>query len=145
MEELHTALKKAFATTYAFLIKAENFHWNVTGVNFVQYHELFGEIYDEIEDEIDDFAETLRAQNIYVPASFTQLKEMSAVEDTLEVLPSKEMVRALYIDNVKVHEALIAAYQMSEMYNKPDLCAFLSERVEEHRKHGWKLYSSLQE
>ena len=145
MEELHTALKRAFATTYAFLIKAENFHWNVTGVNFVQYHKLFGEIYDEIEDEIDDFAETLRAQNIYVPASFTQLKEMSAVEDTLEVLPSKEMVRALYIDNVKVHEALITAYQMSEMYNKPDLCAFLSERVEEHRKHGWKLYSSLQE
>lgn len=145
MEELHTALKKAFATTYAFLVKSENFHWNVTGINFVQYHELFGEIYDEIEDEIDEFAEKLRAQGIYVPASFTQLKEMSAVEDTLEVLPSKEMVRALYIDNVKVHEALITAYQMSEMYKKPDLCAFLSERVEEHRKHGWKLYSSLQE
>jgi starvation-inducible DNA-binding protein len=145
MEELHTALKKAFATTYAFLVKSENFHWNVTGINFVQYHELFGEIYDEIEDEIDEFAEKLRAQGIYVPASFTQLKEMSAVEDTLEVLPSKEMVRALYIDNVKVHESLLLAYQMSEMYKKPDLCAFLSERVEEHRKHGWKLYSSLQE
>ncbi len=113
MEELHTALKKAFATTYAFLVKSENFHWNVTGVNFVQYHELFGEIYDEIEDELDDFAETLRAQNIYVPASFTQLKEMSSVEDTLEILPGKEMVRALYVDNVKVHESLLTAYQMS--------------------------------
>jgi len=145
MEELNKALKCAFATTYAFLVKSENFHWNVTGVNFVQYHELFGEIYDEIEDELDDFAETLRAQNIYVPASFTQLKEMSSVEDTLEILPGKEMVRALYVDNVKVHESLLAAYQMSEMYKKPDLCAFLSERIEEHRKHGWKLYSSLQE
>jgi starvation-inducible DNA-binding protein len=144
MEELHTALKKAFATTYAFLVKSENFHWNVTGVNFVQYHKLFGEIYDEVEDELDDFAETLRAQSIYVHASFQQLKEMSAVEDTLEILPAKEMLRVLYIDNVKVHETLLTAYQLAETYRKPDLCAFLSERIEEHRKHGWKLFSSLE-
>lgn len=144
MEELHTALKRAFATTYAFLIKAENFHWNVTGVNFVQYHKLFGDIYEEIDDELDDFAETLRGQNLYVPASFQQLKEMSFITDTLEILPEKEMVRTLYIDNVKVHEALLTAYQLSEMYKMPDLCAFLSERIEEHREHGWKLYSSLQ-
>jgi starvation-inducible DNA-binding protein len=144
MEELHTALKKAFATTYAFLVKAENFHWNVTGVNFVQYHKLFGEIYDEVEDELDDFAETLRAQSIYVHASFQHLKEMSAVEDTLEILPAKEMLRVLYIDNVKVHETLLTGYQLAETYRKPDLCAFLSERIEEHRKHGWKLFSSLE-
>lgn len=144
MEELHTALKKAFATTYAFLVKAENFHWNVTGVNFVQYHKLFGEIYDEVEDELDDFAETLRAQSIYVHASFQHLKEMSAVEDTLDILPAKEMLRVLYIDNVKVHETLLTAYQLAETYRKPDLCAFLSERIEEHRKHGWKLFSSLE-
>ena len=144
MEELHTALKRAFATTYAFLVKSENFHWNVTGVNFVQYHKLFGDIYEEIDDELDDFAETLRGQNLYVPASFQQLKEMSFITDTLEVLPEKEMVRTLYIDNVKVHEALLTAYQLSEMYKMPDLCAFLSERIEEHREHGWKLYSSLQ-
>lgn len=144
MEELHTALKKAFATTYAFLVKSENFHWNVTGVNFVQYHKLFGEIYDEVEDELDDFAETLRAQGIYVHASFQHLKEMSAVEDTLEILPAKEMLRVLYIDNVKVHETLLTAYQLAETYRKPDLCAFLSERIEEHRKHGWKLFSSLE-
>ena len=144
MEELHTALKRAFATTYAFLVKSENFHWNVTGVNFVQYHKLFGDIYDEVEDELDDFAETLRAQSIYVHASFQHLKEMSAVEDTLEILPAKEMLRVLYIDNVKVHETLLTAYQLAETYKKPDLCAFLSERIEEHRKHGWKLFSSLE-
>lgn len=138
------ALKRAFATTYAFLVKAENFHWNVTGLDFLEYHKLFGKIYDEIEDELDDFAETLRGQNIYVPASFTQLKEMSSVQDTLEVLPKMEMVRTLYIDNVKVHETLLQAYQLSETYMKPDLCAFLSERIEEHRKHGWMLFSSME-
>lgn len=144
MNELHLALKRAFATTYAFLVKAENFHWNVTGPDFVQYHKLFGSIYDEVDEELDDFAETLRGQNIYVPASFQQLKDMSTILDTTDVLPAKEMLRVLYMDNVKVHEVLLVAYQMSETNQLPDLCAFLSERIEEHREHGWKLYSTLQ-
>lgn len=144
MEELKLALKRAFATTYAFLVKAENFHWNVTGSDFLEYHELFGKIYDEVDDELDDFAEHLRALRCYVPASFSQLAEHSTITDTLEMLPKNEMLRTLYVDNGKVHEDLMAAYALAEEYSEPGLCAFLSERIDEHRKHGWMLYSSME-
>lgn len=144
MDDLKLALKCAFATTYAFLVKAENFHWNVTGADFLQYHELFGKIYDEVDDELDDFAERLRALRCYVPASFSQLSEHSSIKDTLEVLPKNEMLRTLYVDNGKVHQDLMAAYALAEEYSEPGLGAFLSERVDEHRKHGWMLYSSME-
>lgn len=144
MEELHLALKRAFATTYAFLVKAENFHWNVTGPNFEEYHKLFGDIYDEIDDEIDEFAEQLRATRVYVPASFTQLQEYSLIKDTLEILPPMEMVRTLYVDNGKMHVILMEAYALAERAGEIGLCATLSERIEEHRVHGWKLYSTMQ-
>lgn len=143
MEDLEQALKCAFATTYAFLVKAENFHWNVTGPNFFEYHELFGKIYDEVDDELDDFAERVRAIRAYVPASFSQLAEHSTITDTLEVLPKNEMLRVLYVDNGKVHEELLKAYALAEQYGEHGLCAFLSERIDEHRKHGWMLYSSM--
>lgn len=143
MEDLQKALKCAFATTYAFLVKAENFHWNVTGPDFFEYHELFGKIYDEVDDELDDFAERVRAVRAYVPASFSQLAEHSTITDTLEVLPKNEMLRVLYVDNGKVHEELLKAYQLAEEYAEHGLCAFLSERIDEHRKHGWMLYSSM--
>lgn len=143
MEELQLALKRAFATTYAFLVKAENFHWNVTGPDFVQYHELFGKIYDEVDDELDDFAERVRAIRTWVPASFSQLSEHSAITDTLEILPQTEMVRVLYVDNGKVHQELLKAYALAETQNEPGLCAFLSERIDAHRKHGWMLYSTM--
>ena len=143
MEELQLALKRAFATTYAFLVKAENFHWNVTGPDFVQYHELFGKIYDEVDDELDDFAERVRAVRAWVPASFTQLSEHSAITDTVEVLPQTEMVRVLYVDNGKVHQKLMEAYALAETHAEPGLCAFLSERIDAHRKHGWMLYSTM--
>lgn len=143
MEELQLALKRAFATTYAFLVKAENFHWNVTGPDFVQYHELFGKIYDEVDDELDSFAERVRAMRAWVPASFSQLSEHSAITDTMEILPQTEMVRVLYVDNGKVHQELLKAYTLAETQNEPGLCAFLSERIDAHRKHGWMLYSTM--
>jgi starvation-inducible DNA-binding protein len=144
MEELKLALRRAFATTYAFLVKSENFHWNVTGPDFLQYHELFGKIYDEVDDELDDFAERLRALRCFVPASFSQLSEHSEILDTLEILPPTEMVRTLYVDNGKVHATLIAAYALAETEGEHGLSAFLSERIDAHRKHGWMLYSTLQ-
>lgn len=144
MEELKLALKNAFATTYAFLVKSENFHWNVVGPNFVQYHELFGKIYDEVDDELDSFAERVRALRCYVPASFSQLSEHSQILDTLEILPPTEMVRTLYVDNGKVHAALMQAYQLAESEGEHGLSAFLSERIDAHRKHGWMLYSTMQ-
>lgn len=143
MDDLKLALESAFATTYGFLLKAENFHWNVTGPDFFQYHELYGKIYDEVNDDLDDFAEHLRALRVHVPATFKQLAELSKVTDTLEVLPKNEMLRTLYVDNGKVHEELIKAYALAEKYSEAGLCAFLSERVDAHRKHGWMLYSSL--
>lgn len=143
MEDLKISLKRAFATTYAFLVKSENFHWNVTGENFLEYHELFGKIYDEVDDELDDFAEHLRALRCWVPASFTQLSEHSAIADTLEVLPHNEMLRTLYVDNGKVHNTLLEAYSLGEQYGEHGLCAFISERIDAHRKHGWMIYSYL--
>jgi starvation-inducible DNA-binding protein len=90
MEELNMALKRAFATTYGFLVKSENFHWNVTGPNFPQLHELFGKVYDEVDHDLDKFAERLRSLRCTVPASFSELSEHSQIMDTLEVLPPAE-------------------------------------------------------
>lgn len=144
MDELKLALKIAFATTYAFLIKSENFHWNVTGPNFVQHHKLFGDIYDEVDDDLDNFAERVRALRCYVPASFTQLSEHSQILDTVEILPPTEMVRTLYVDNGKVHTTLMTAYQLAESVGEHGLSAYLSNRIDRHRKHGWMLYSTMQ-
>jgi starvation-inducible DNA-binding protein len=144
MEELKLALKRAFATTYGFLVKSENFHWNVTGPSFTQHHELFGKIYDEVDDKLDKFAETVRGMRCYVPASFSQLSEHSSILDTVEVLPASEMVRTLYVDNGKVHAALKTAYTLAEAEGEHGLSAFLSERIDAHRKHGWMLYSTMQ-
>jgi len=36
------------------------------------------------------------------------------------------------------------ANALAEKYSEHGLSAFLSERIDEHRKHGWPLYSSME-
>ena len=48
MNELLKALKIAFASEFAFYLKAHYFHWNVEGPLFSQLHDLFGNIYEEV-------------------------------------------------------------------------------------------------
>ena len=45
---LADALKTLLATEYAFVVKAQLFHWNVEGPDFAQLHELFGDLYNEL-------------------------------------------------------------------------------------------------
>jgi len=66
MDELRKALKIAFASEYAFFIKAQNFHWNVEGMFFEQFHALFGGIYEEVYENIDPFAENIRKEMVFV-------------------------------------------------------------------------------
>ena len=37
-------LKILLATSYAFVIKAQNFHWNIEGSKFPHYHKFFDEL-----------------------------------------------------------------------------------------------------
>lgn len=135
--------KLAFATHYHYLLKAQNFHWNVTGPDFLEYHELFEDIYTEVYDNLDKFAEHLRALGIFVPASFSEMLAISAIKDPLDYKTKDEMVECLYRDNGTLVRNLLDLYKSTEINEEYGFSSFIAERLAEHRKHGWQLYSSL--
>lgn len=143
MEELQNLTRKAFATTYSFLLMSQCYHWNVEGPDFLQYHDLFGRIYTEVDQKIDIFAEQIRAIRAWTPATFKELDELSSIEESVLQHPKDEMVRQLYLSNGKVNTDLIAVYNQAELVQEHGLANFISERMDQHRKHGWMLYSSM--
>jgi len=143
MEELIQAAKVAFSSTFSFYLKAHNFHWNVEGPDFYEYHKLLEKIYEEVYDSIDDFAEKIRSLGSYVPASYTRLSMLSEIEDQKEVLPKNQMVLVLLEDNRKMLQVLKLTYDLAEAANEHGFSNFLAERMDAHRKHGWMLKSSM--
>jgi starvation-inducible DNA-binding protein len=143
MEELHKASKIAFASTFAFYLKAQNYHWNVTGPDFLEYHELFGKVYEEVYGSVDDFAEKIRALDTFVPASFTKFSMLSQVDDELDIIPVERMLVELIEDNAKMGKVLKMVYDIAEKYGEHGFSNFLAERMDAHRKHGWMLKASI--
>jgi starvation-inducible DNA-binding protein len=142
MDELQQAAKVAFATEYSFYLKAHNFHWNVEGSDFKQYHDLFGGIYEEVYGSIDAFAEQIRALGTYVPASYTRFSMLTQIEDETQILPRQAMVEALLVDNEKTVKILKLVFQQSEANQEFGFSDFIASRIDAHRKHGWMLRAS---
>lgn len=143
MEEVIQPLKVAFADTYAFYVKAQNYHWNVEGPMFAMYHEFFGKIYEEVGGAIDTFAEEIRAQNAYAPASFSRFQELTNIIDEILIVKPEEMVSTLFADNAKVLASLKAARDIADKYGENGLVNFIEERLDQHSKHAWMLRASM--
>jgi starvation-inducible DNA-binding protein len=143
MDALQQALKIAFASEFAFYLKAHYFHWNVEGPSFPQLHKLFGKIYEEVYDSIDPFAENIRKLGAYTPGSFARFSVLSLVDDEVEVLPAEAMLVELLEDSEKMAEMFRIVFNASEELGLHGLSDFLAGRQDAHKKHSWMLRSTL--
>lgn len=143
LSELQKAARIAFASEFAFYLKAHEFHWNVEGVHFQQFHALFGTIYEEVYGVIDDFAEKLRALGCYAPGSLSKLSILSRIEDQETAIPDGVMVQTLLEDSEKLCILFKMVYDIAEQEGKHGFSNFLAERMDAHDKHSWQLRSVL--
>jgi len=143
VDKYHLALKTAFASEYAFALKAQNFHWNVEGASFPQLHMLFEKIYEAVYEGIDTFAEQLRALQLYTPASLQKFSMLSVVNDEDDVPDQGSMVAELLSDSEKMANIFRITYEMAEQAGDHGLANFLAERQDIHKKYSWQLRSTL--
>jgi len=142
---LADALKTLLATEYAFVIKAQQFHWNVEGPDFVQLHELFGNIYEDVYSAIDPTAEYIRALDEYTPGSFERFAELSTISGQTKIPRARLMIEELLANNGQMIELLNQCFAEAEQENQQGIADFVAGRLSEHGKHGWMLRSLLKD
>ena len=143
MDKFINQLKIAFASQYAFAIKAQNFHWNVEGIDFYQKHKMFQKIYEETYGAVDDFAENIRKIKAYTPASLYRFSALSAVDDEVEILDPQAMVAELLRDAEKMQEIMKVLFVEAENLGHHGLSNFLADRQDAFAKHAWFLRATL--
>ena len=136
-------LASLLADTYATYLKTQNFHWNVTGPEFFSLHILFEKQYSELAGHIDELAERIRALGLFIDASFSGFKDLTAVKEEGRVLGSKEMIQEL----VKSHEIVIRSArnisQIAEKENDAATVDLLGRGLNIHEKQAWMLRSQV--
>ena len=145
MDKFVNQLKIAFASQYAFAIKAQNYHWNVEGSDFYQLHNLFEDIYTEVYGAIDAFAENIRKIKAYTPASLERFSALTEISDEVEVLDPSAMVAELLRDAEKMQEIMKVLFTEAEARGENGLSNFLADRQDAFAKHAWFLRSTLKD
>jgi len=143
---LADSLKTLLATEYAFVIKAQFFHWNVEGPDFAQLHKFFGKLYDEVYgNSIDRTAEYIRTLDDYAPGSFERFMELSTISGQTKVPRARLMIEELLANNMQMVDLLNEIFAVAEQENQQGIANFIAERIDAHGKHSWMLRSFLKD
>jgi starvation-inducible DNA-binding protein len=136
-------LKVLLASVNSLSIKAQNFHWNVEGDNFPQYHDYLANFYEEVYSAVDKVAEYIRTLDSYAPGSLSRYAELTIIQDQLKIPRAELMFAELYEDNAKMIELLNHCFSSASQENKQGIANFIAERLDAHEKHQWQLRSIL--
>jgi starvation-inducible DNA-binding protein len=143
MEQLIQQLKVILGTNFALYLKSHNYHWNIEGANFPQYHDFLNGFYNEIFLQTDSIAEHIRALNSYAPGSLTRMLELADIQEATSILDAMEMMRDLASDNDRFIIHLRAGIVAAEGANEPAVGNFLQDILDAHQKKGWMLRSII--
>jgi starvation-inducible DNA-binding protein len=133
---LNTLLSDEFVL-YA---KTRNYHWNVTGPQFHDFHKFFEAQYEELDEVIDEVAERARALG---GAEF--LKQTRLAEEDAAAVDAKGMVASLLND----HEAIVRSLRKdletcNSKHHDAGTSDFLTGLMEKHEKTAWMLRATAE-
>lgn len=143
-EMMAEGLFRVLADTHILSLKTRNYHWNVTGPHFFQFHKLFEVLYKELDEGGDDIAEQIRSLGRYSPASYAEFTHLTALKEEHTVPEALDMVRQLALDNEKVVRRLNEVLDVAEAVEDKGTADLLTCRIRAHTKNAWMLRSHLE-
>ena len=137
--ELIEKLKTVLATAFSLYLKAHNYHWNVTGPNFSEYHAFFADYYTAVHESVDIYAEHIRMLGSYSPGSLKRFSELSTISDEIAVPIAKFMFVRLAADNLLFINELKGLADMAESMGERAIVATAETQLQYHEKMQWML------
>ena len=117
-----------------YYITAHQFHWNVVGPDFAEFHKFFNKIYNDAFESLDGLAESIRKMDRMVDIEFGQPDECNGVQEMLKCLN-------------EMNTALIGQYKdtidCADKYREQGILNFLADRLDKHQMFQWQISSFL--
>ena len=142
---LSDALKQFLATTYAYTVKAQHFHWNVEGPDFGKLHKFFQKIYEDSYGAIDIIGEYIRTENEYAPGSFERFQELSLIQGQTKVPRARLMLQELLADTQTMKDLSKSLFDEATQAGREDIADFAANRQGAHGKYYWQISSYLKD
>ena len=136
-------LKVLLASTQSFAIKSQNFHWNVEGSDFPQYHEFFDTLYGDVSGTIDRIAEYVRILGHYTPGSLTRYAELSIIQDQTKIPRAQLMFAESLQDCETMLQLVTTMFDEAANEKQHGIENYMAELQDLYGKKAWFIRSIL--
>lgn len=136
------ALQKTLSDAVVLSFSAQRAHWNVQGIDFSEFHDLFGEIYDETYGSVDPLAENIRKVGGF-PLTLSEMEDAASFEDASSTTNARSLASDLYVKNSEYIEVLKMAFDVATKDNEQGVADYLAGRIDSHQKLNWQLNATL--
>lgn len=136
-------LKILLASTQSFAIKSQNFHWNIEGSNFPQYHAFYDTLYGDVSDTIDKIAEYIRILGAYTPGSLSRYVELSLIQDQTKIPRAELMFTESLQDCGVMTELVTVMFDEATAERQQGIANYMAELQDLYAKKAWFIRSIL--
>ena len=136
-------LKTRLASTQSFAIKSQNFHWNIEGSNFPQYHQFYDTLYQDVNETIDKIAEYIRILGSYTPGSLQRYGELTVIPDQTKIPRAELMFFETLQDIDKINQLVIEMFDQATEERQQGIANFMAELQDLYGKKAWFIRSIL--
>ncbi len=139
MKDLQKSMNKLLANFYSLLLKTQNYHWHVKGLNFKELHLFFEEQYNQLFGFVDSVAERIVTIGFNAPATLKEIQEHRTLSDGQYDISSFEMVSELHKDVEHLIDNLGEAIEISKKNEDEGTVTFLTDLLVQMEKMAWML------
>jgi starvation-inducible DNA-binding protein len=136
-------LKILLASTQSFAIKSQNFHWNIEGSDFPQYHAFYDTLYSDVSGTLDQIAEYIRVLDHYTPGSLQRYAELTIIQDQVKIPRAELMFQESLADTQKMIELVVAMFDQATEERQQGIANFMAELQDLYGKKAWFIRSTL--
>lgn len=140
---LSDSLKVLLASTQSYAIKSQNFHWNIEGSDFPQYHEFYDQLYSDVSDTIDRIAEYIRIMGHYTPGSLQRYAELTIIQDQVKIPRAELMFAETLQDTEKMTQLVVEMFDQATEERQQGIANFMAELQDLYGKKAWFIRSIL--
>ena len=137
--EIVTQLNRLLSGYSVYQQKLRNFHWNITGQEFFELHDLFEEMYKRAINETDEIAERIRLFGQRPASTFDEYLKLSIIKEEYTEPTSFQMAKII-LNDIRIllenmEEGINAAQEINDNGSEFMLKGFSYNLEKEH----WKL------
>lgn len=140
-----TGLSGLLADSYTLYLMTHNFHWNVTGPQFISLHTMFMAQYTEQWNALDIIAERIRALGFPAPGTYKEFVKLASIKEVEGVPKATDMIRHLVAAQEATARTARQLFSLVDNVDDQPTADVLTQRIDVHEKTAWMLRSLLEE